>query len=349
MTFEKKESLLGGVWRREQYVSPDAAQKLKLYKYAGGDEGILYVYFYNPASKALVEYLPDTLAPNVITLVGFLFSVVPCFYLFWNYGLDFSTPVPASFCYANALCYLIYRMLDEMDGKQARRTGNSSPLGLLFDHGCDAFTCGLQAFIFAKITLVGEGVYPQIAVYLAQTGFFFATLEEYYTGALYLYVGNGVTDGSALLIGINLVTAYYGSEFWLAQVPFVEMQLSHFFFWMIVVMCFMMSLQNMRGIMVAFSKPIEKEEFYREKVDLVTLFRQTVAYLGIIFAYALFANLQPQILRTETNLMFAISFSFMGVHMAMSTMLAHLTQQTLTATNKLYYLNIGSLAAMLAF
>ena len=25
-----------------------------------------------------------------------------------------------------------------MDGKQARRTGSSSPLGQLFDHGCDA-------------------------------------------------------------------------------------------------------------------------------------------------------------------------------------------------------------------
>jgi len=29
-----------------------------------------------------------------------------------------------------------------MDGKQARKTGNSSPLGMLFDHGCDAITTG---------------------------------------------------------------------------------------------------------------------------------------------------------------------------------------------------------------
>lgn len=39
-----------------------------------------------------------------------------------------------------------------MDGKHARRTGNSSPLGLLFDHGCDAvttflFACGLGTVI----------------------------------------------------------------------------------------------------------------------------------------------------------------------------------------------------------
>jgi ethanolaminephosphotransferase len=118
-------------------------EKLKLYKYAGGDAGILYIYFYNPLARRLVEYLPDTLAPNLITLAGFMFTVVPFFYLFFEYGWNFSTPVGAGFCYTNAVCYFIYRLLDEMDGKQARRTGNSSPLGLIFDHGCDAFTCGL--------------------------------------------------------------------------------------------------------------------------------------------------------------------------------------------------------------
>lgn len=28
--------------------------------------------------------------------------------------------------------------MDAIDGKQARRTGTSSPLGEFFDHGCDA-------------------------------------------------------------------------------------------------------------------------------------------------------------------------------------------------------------------
>ena len=28
--------------------------------------------------------------------------------------------------------------MDAIDGKQARRTGTSGPLGELFDHGCDA-------------------------------------------------------------------------------------------------------------------------------------------------------------------------------------------------------------------
>jgi ethanolaminephosphotransferase len=32
----------------------------------------------------------------------------------------------------------MYSSLDAIDGKQARRTGTSGPLGELFDHGCDA-------------------------------------------------------------------------------------------------------------------------------------------------------------------------------------------------------------------
>jgi hypothetical protein len=37
------------------------------------------------------------------------------------------------------LGHFLYQTFDAIDGKQARRTGTSSPLGQLFDHGCDAF------------------------------------------------------------------------------------------------------------------------------------------------------------------------------------------------------------------
>lgn len=41
-----------------------------------------------------------------------------------------------------ALGLFFYQTLDAIDGKQARRTGSSSPLGELFDHGCDSMTQG---------------------------------------------------------------------------------------------------------------------------------------------------------------------------------------------------------------
>lgn len=40
----------------------------------------------------------------------------------------------------------IYQSLDAIDGKQARRTNSSSPLGELFDHGCDSLSTGIVDF-----------------------------------------------------------------------------------------------------------------------------------------------------------------------------------------------------------
>ena len=62
---------------------------LKLYKYAGGDRGYVYIYFYNPVANKIVNYLPETMAPNLVTLIGFIFSVLPFVILFSFYGTKF--------------------------------------------------------------------------------------------------------------------------------------------------------------------------------------------------------------------------------------------------------------------
>jgi len=43
--------------------------------------------------------------------------------------------------------------------------------------------------------------------------FYFSTLEEYYTGGLYLGIGNGVTDGSAPIIALFIYCGFYGNDF----------------------------------------------------------------------------------------------------------------------------------------
>lgn len=48
-------------------------------------------------------------------------------------------------------------MLDNLDGRQARRTGSSSPLGLMFDHGCDALTTFI--FTLGLSTIIGLSIF----------------------------------------------------------------------------------------------------------------------------------------------------------------------------------------------
>jgi hypothetical protein len=54
-----------------------------------------------------------------------------------QYCPTLTEPAPAWTAALAGAALFTYSTLDNMDGKQARRTGSSSPLGLLFDHGCD--------------------------------------------------------------------------------------------------------------------------------------------------------------------------------------------------------------------
>ena len=199
-------------------IGEEAAENLKLHKYSGSDEGLMYIYFYNPVASKLVSYLPDWIAPNTLTFLGFIHTIVPLTTLFTVADFDLMGEVPNWFFFLQAWCYFAYRMLDEMDGKQARATGNSSPLGLIFDHGCDAFSCGFQALIALRTMQCGNNFLAYMMVVLSMAAFHFATLEEYYVGTLKLPVCNAVSDGSLLLIIMYLVTGVLGNEIWVIAV-----------------------------------------------------------------------------------------------------------------------------------
>ena len=76
------------------YLTEQQAINLKVYKYSGGDLGLTYIYFYNPVSRWLVEHIPEYIAPNVITLSGFMFTLVPFVNLFIRYGTNFDDEYP---------------------------------------------------------------------------------------------------------------------------------------------------------------------------------------------------------------------------------------------------------------
>mmetsp|Transcript_777 Transcript_777/g.1387 ORF Transcript_777/g.1387 Transcript_777/m.1387 type:complete len:119 (+) Transcript_777:340-696(+) len=106
----------------------------------------------------------------------------------------------------------MYRMLDELDGKQARKTGNSSSLGLLFDHGCDALSMGLQIMVIAKSLQIGETWQALLCCNAGLASFHFSTLEEYYTGGLFLGPLNGISDGSLGIYLLFLSLGFGGNE-----------------------------------------------------------------------------------------------------------------------------------------
>jgi ethanolaminephosphotransferase len=65
--------------------------------------------------------------------------------IFGFYGFGNEGTLPCWAMIIQGVLYFTYYILDQLDGKHARNTGQSSPLGLLMDHGCDAVTTFLLA------------------------------------------------------------------------------------------------------------------------------------------------------------------------------------------------------------
>lgn len=117
-----------------QYITKQGEENIKNFKYKGGSIAISYINLWSPLAEAIVQYIPKTIAPNTITVIGTIIHIIGNMSLILQgRGAELS---PLSLLFF-ALCVFSYYTLDNIDGKQARRTHNSSPLGMCMDHGCD--------------------------------------------------------------------------------------------------------------------------------------------------------------------------------------------------------------------
>jgi ethanolaminephosphotransferase len=186
-----------------------------------------------------VEVLPFWMAPNLVTTTGGMFCL-SAFLLTWYYNPLFSAnATPYWVLIVNGFCTWAYYTLDCMDGKQARRTGTSSPLGQLFDHGCDC-VCNI-AHISSVMAVLNLGP-TTIAIggqVILQFSFFTAQWQEYHTHELPHKFGElGVTEvnhGTALfslvfgvLQGLGVVDP---SEFFNSPSPVAGLKNNELFIW----------------------------------------------------------------------------------------------------------------------
>ena len=154
----------------------------------------------------------------MITVVGFIFNFVPHITLAVWYGPSMEGSVPSWVAYMMAFCYFCYIILDNCDGKQARRTCTTSPLGMLLDHGLDSVTAMLNTMILGRMVQIGDSpVIGVIAMTVSTLPFYFTMLEQYYTGIFTLPIINGVDDGSLGYILFCFLTGVYGTDFWLKE------------------------------------------------------------------------------------------------------------------------------------
>ena len=204
------------------YVSNEALEGFSRYKYSCKDTNPLSVYVLHPFWNKVVLLYPKWVAPNLLTLLGFICGVtaylIPAaldYTFISSSSLETNTISPLAWI-SVAILFFLAHTLDGTDGKQARRTGSSSPVGELFDHGCDSWSTVFMTCTFFSVFGVdtnGQSIsYIQmyLVLWITFIAFHISHWEKYNTGVMYLPWGYDIAMVSGSLI--FLMVGIFGAQ-----------------------------------------------------------------------------------------------------------------------------------------
>ena len=194
----------------------------------------------NPFWVKCATFLPYRFSPNMVTVSG-LFCQILSIILISYYDLTFSELLPP---YVNFFCAFMLFMaqtLDAIDGKHARNTKRSSPLGQLMDHGCDSMDNFLFCVVLAQSVLFGNTIHTLVIEVLIQIPFYTYTLEEHLTGVIRTQINNvGVTEYQFFCMGLLIITAIFGKPLIFLEIKGIR--LSYIVLYIIVVIAIFQTL-----------------------------------------------------------------------------------------------------------
>ncbi|KHJ88589.1 CDP-alcohol phosphatidyltransferase [Oesophagostomum dentatum] len=194
-------------------MTPEELKRLAEHKYSALDTSYLSDFCMKHFWEWVGEFYPLWLAPNLITLIGLIVNLITVLVL--SHYCPTAKEVAPSWAYAlAALGLFVYQTLDATDGKQARRTGAASPLGELFDHGCDSISQVFVTLNVAYAMRLGDvrcGTFFVIVV--AVSLFYCAHWSTYCTGQL-RFAQFDVTEAQMTIILILLITSICGPNVW---------------------------------------------------------------------------------------------------------------------------------------
>ncbi|KAI1396644.1 CDP-alcohol phosphatidyltransferase [Hypoxylon fuscum] len=314
-------------------VSDDALIHLKSYKYSAVDKSPISNYILRPYWNAFVELLPLWLAPNMVTLIGFCFILA-------NIALlvivmpDLVGPGPSWLYLSFAFGLFMYQTMDNIDGKQARRTGTSSGLGELFDHGIDSLNCTLGSLLETAAMALGtskSGVFTALCPCLPM---FFSTWETYHTHTLYLGYINGPTEGILIACSFMAVSGICGPGIWTERI--VDIVGKHNLFgyddlvgdysirdiWIAMIVCSLL----IGHIPFCVLNVVKARR--RNKLPILPVFLEWTPMAVYTFSIGAWLYSPHSTLLRENHLvLFCLTMSFVFGRMTTKMILAHLTRQ----------------------
>lgn len=220
----------------------------------------------------------------------------------------------------------------------SRRTGQSGPLGELFDHCVDAVNTTLGVLIFCSSVCTGYGWFLFLAQFATTCNFYLSTWEEFHTGTLYLSTFSGPVEGIVIVIGLFLFTAVYGPGAWYVDVlPSVVPGLNLFHLYLVFA-----TVGLAFNIVTAASNVVHARRAAKKQVR--SALTGVIPYVLFYVALFVLVIINPELISSSIQL----PFTFMaGFSVALSVGLiitAHVTSQSFPVTNVLMLTPLAMLA-----
>ncbi|XP_046857406.1 ethanolaminephosphotransferase 1-like isoform X2 [Xenia sp. Carnegie-2017] len=309
----------------------------------------------HPFWNRAVKVFPMWLAPNVMTFVGWVLTVaiflVLTFYdpFLVAAGSDDKSHekynIPQWIWIFIAIAHFVAHTLDGCDGKQARRTNSSSPLGELFDHGIDSMAIWL--ITVCAYSLFGQGPmsltvwdYHWIMI-VVLLGFYMAHWEKYITGVLFLPWAYDFSQ--LILLGIYLFVYIFGLEF-LKFPLYKDIRLTHFFKWT-THLCFFciffpLSLRNI------YKSKVEKTD---RGLSLVEALKPGVPLFSCFALFTIWAYYSSSNILQINPRLFFTSFGIVFSNITCSLIVNTMSHQKCKVFNKMFIPLIIIDVALLVF
>ena len=160
----------------------------------------------SPFWEAVAHVVPSNVAPNVLTLAGLL-CTIQAFYLCYSY----MAARPQLVTVAAAALVFAYQTLDALDGIQARRTSNASPVGALWDHACDNVAIVFVSLVGCYVIGLTEPITMWYVVQFFSIGLMLVHLDALPKGQLRFGLLTGPGEAIFVFLAVLLSYAFFGA------------------------------------------------------------------------------------------------------------------------------------------
>jgi len=191
----------------EWFLSSTDKANISQYRPANRRRKTMTTRVLSPVWEYAADFIPVTVAPNVITLAGFVCTLQAYYLTYFHMNKN-----PPLVTLSAMWLIFMYMSLNNIDGVHARRTRNASPVGDLFKKACDNIGCVFVVLTLLSCLGINEGSSAWYLVQTAQLVFMIEQMRAWKAkdGDITYGLFSGPGEAIVLILGVLGIRAVFG-------------------------------------------------------------------------------------------------------------------------------------------